>query len=193
MDIHTPKGRERIVRQVLSGQTPKAAHHSPQKSPIGCPQIAYLVQHRRSIGLEDRRSRSHRLRPRSGAEVVREDRATAPPALDRQVDRGRGRRRFRHCQLGSASTGLEPGCALSSRRQVAAIGVTIRANSSMSISRSSGGSVPSAIGSLGRQTVPGQSLPGYWLGVRPCLHRPFITPRLSRGDEGREETRRRLP
>ena len=35
MDIHkenarlTPKGRERIVRQVLSGQTPKATPHSP--------------------------------------------------------------------------------------------------------------------------------------------------------------------
>ena len=53
MDIHkktrlTPKGRERIVRQVLSGQTPKAAAFAVGVCPADCPQMAYPVQRRRS-------------------------------------------------------------------------------------------------------------------------------------------------
>ena len=46
MDIHknarlTPKGRERIVRQVLSGQTPKAAAFAVGVCPRTVPQMAY--------------------------------------------------------------------------------------------------------------------------------------------------------
>ena len=52
MDTHknarlTPKGRERIVRQVLSGQTPKAAAFAVGVA-ADCPQMAYPVQRRRS-------------------------------------------------------------------------------------------------------------------------------------------------
>ena len=67
MDIHknarlTPKGRERIVRQVLSGQTPKAAALAVSV----CPRTARKWLTRYSVeglaGLEDRSSRPHRLR-----------------------------------------------------------------------------------------------------------------------------------
>ena len=66
MDIHknarlTPKGRERIVRQVLSGRTPKAVALA-----VGvCPRTVRKWLTRYSLeglaGLEDRSSRPHRL------------------------------------------------------------------------------------------------------------------------------------
>jgi transposase len=75
MDIHknarlTPKGRERIVRQVLSGQTPKAAAFA-----VGvCPRTVRKWLTRYSIeglaGLEDRSSRPHRLRQPTPQEVI---------------------------------------------------------------------------------------------------------------------------
>ena len=76
MDIHknarlTPKGRERIVRQVLSGQTPKAAAFA-----VGvCPRTVRKWLTRYSIeglaGLEDRSSRPRRLRQPTPLEVIR--------------------------------------------------------------------------------------------------------------------------
>ena len=75
MDIHknarlTPKGRERIVRQVLSGQTPKAAALA-----VGvCPRTVRKWLTRYSAeglaGLEDRSSRPHRLRRPTPQEVI---------------------------------------------------------------------------------------------------------------------------
>ena len=75
MDIHknarlTPKGRERIVRQALSGQTPKAAALA-----VGvCPRTVRKWLTRSSLeglaGLEDRSSRPHRLRQPTPQEVI---------------------------------------------------------------------------------------------------------------------------
>jgi transposase InsO family protein len=75
MDIHknarlTPKGRERIVRQVLGGQTPKAAALA-----VGvCPRTVrkWLTRYRVEglAGLEDRSSRPHRLRQPTPQEVI---------------------------------------------------------------------------------------------------------------------------
>src|SRR5271156_4619874 len=75
MDIHknarlTPKGRERIVRQALSGQTPKAAALA-----VGvCPRTVRKWLTRYSLeglaGLEDRSSRPHRLRQPTPQEVI---------------------------------------------------------------------------------------------------------------------------
>src|SRR5512144_1757684 len=67
MDIHknarlTPKGRERIVRQVLSGQTPKAVALAAGV----CPRTVrkWVDRYRREglAGLQDRSSRPHRVR-----------------------------------------------------------------------------------------------------------------------------------
>jgi len=75
MDIHknarlTPKGRERIVRQVLSGQTPKAAALA-----VGvCPRTIrkWVTRYRVEglVGLEDRSSRPHRVRQPMPQEVI---------------------------------------------------------------------------------------------------------------------------
>ena len=75
MDIHknarlTPKGRERIVRQVLSGQTPKAVALA-----VGvCPRTVrkWLTRYRLEglTGLEDRSSRPHRLRQLTPQEII---------------------------------------------------------------------------------------------------------------------------
>jgi len=75
MDIHknarlTPKGRERIVRQVLSGQTPKAAALA-----VGvCPRTIrkWVTRYRVEglVGLEDRSSRPHRVRRPMPQEVI---------------------------------------------------------------------------------------------------------------------------
>ena len=75
MDIHknarlTPKGRERIVRQVLSGQTSKAIALA-----VGvCPRTIrkWLTRYCAEglAGLEDRSSRPHRLRRPTPQEVV---------------------------------------------------------------------------------------------------------------------------
>jgi transposase InsO family protein len=67
MNVHknarlTPHGRERIVLQVLSGQTPKAVSEAAGV----CPRTVrkWVERHRRegSAGLQDRSSRPHRLR-----------------------------------------------------------------------------------------------------------------------------------
>ena len=75
MDIHenarlTPRGRERIVRLVQSGQTPEAAANT-----VGvCPRTArkWLDRHRREgfQGLRDRSSRPHRLRNPTPTTVI---------------------------------------------------------------------------------------------------------------------------
>lgn len=79
MDIHenarlTPRGRERIVRLVQSGQTPEAA---AQAAGV-CPRTArkWINRYRREgvTGLKDRSSRPHRLR------------CPTPPAVIEQIE-----------------------------------------------------------------------------------------------------------
>ena len=75
MDIHknarlTPKGRERIVRQVLSGRTLKAA----ALAVLVCPRTVRKWLTRYSVeglaGIEDRSSRPHRLRQPTTQKVI---------------------------------------------------------------------------------------------------------------------------
>jgi transposase len=67
----TPRGRERLIRQVESGQTPEAI----AKAAGVCPRTVrkWVDRYRREglAGLQDRSSRPHRLRrPTSPAAVV---------------------------------------------------------------------------------------------------------------------------
>ena len=68
----TPRGRERIVRQVESGQTPEAV----AKAAGVCPRTVrkWVERYRREglAGLQDRSSRPHRLRQPTPAAVVAE-------------------------------------------------------------------------------------------------------------------------
>jgi transposase-like protein len=101
MDIHknarlTPKGRERIVRQVLSGQTPKAAALA-----VGvCPRTVRKWLARYSVeglaGLEDRSSRPHRLRQPTPQEVI-EIRARCKNSQCDQWQKTGGCRKFGAC------------------------------------------------------------------------------------------------
>jgi transposase InsO family protein len=77
MNVHknarlTPRGRERIVRQVESGQTPEAI----SKAAGVCPRTVrkWVERYRREglAGLQDRSSRPHRLRQPTPAAVVTE-------------------------------------------------------------------------------------------------------------------------
>ena len=103
MNIHknarlTPHGRERIVRQVESGQTPKAVAEAAGV----CPRTVrkWVERYRREglAGLKDRSSRPHRLRRPTPQAIVEQVEALAPPALDRQADRRRSRRLAGHRQ-----------------------------------------------------------------------------------------------
>ncbi|MDB5598534.1 MAG: Integrase catalytic region [Xanthobacteraceae bacterium] len=65
MNIHknarlTPNGRERIVRQVLSGRTPKAVSQR-RRLPADHRQMGRAVSRRRPGGVQDRSSRAYRL------------------------------------------------------------------------------------------------------------------------------------
>jgi transposase-like protein len=112
MNVHknarlTPRGRERIVRQVESGQTPEAV----AKAAGVCPRtVRKWVDRYRAEGLPglwDRSSRPHRLRrPTPAATIETIERLRREP-LDRQADRRRGRRLGRDCQPCSTSFGLE--------------------------------------------------------------------------------------
>ena len=90
----TPRGRERIVRQVASGQTPEAVAEAAGI----CPRTVrkWVDRHRREglAGLQDRSSRPHRLhRP-------------TPPAVVVEIERLR-RQRWTGKQIAS-ETGVSP-------------------------------------------------------------------------------------
>ena len=77
MNVHknarlTPRGRERIVRQVTSGQTPEAVAEAAGV----CPRTVrkWVDRYRREglAGLQDRSSRPHRLRQPTPHVVVEE-------------------------------------------------------------------------------------------------------------------------
>ncbi len=94
MNVHknarlTPRGRERIVLQVESGQTPEAVAQA-----VGvCPRTVrkWVDRYRREglAGLHDRSSRPHRLRQPTPQAVVEEVEQATPTALDRQANRRR--------------------------------------------------------------------------------------------------------
>src|SRR5258708_33824305 len=83
MNVHknarlTPRGRERIVLQVESGQTPEAVAQA-----VGvCPRTVrkWVDRYRREglAGLHDRSSRPHRLRQATPQAVVEEIRQPPP-------------------------------------------------------------------------------------------------------------------
>src|SRR6516225_1006211 len=68
----TPRGRERIVRQVANGQTPKAVAEAAGV----CPRTVrkWLDRYSREglAGLQDRSSRPHRLRRATPQDIVEE-------------------------------------------------------------------------------------------------------------------------
>ena len=77
MNIHknarlTPLGRERIVMQVLSGQTPEAAAHAAGVCPRTVRKWVERFRNEGPEGLKDRSSRPHRLRSPTPETVVAE-------------------------------------------------------------------------------------------------------------------------
>ena len=103
----TPRGRERIVLQVESGQTPEAVAQA-----VGvCPQTVrkWVDRYRREglAGLHDRSSRPHRLRQPTPQAVVEEVEQATPTALDRQANRRRDGRLTSYNQPCSAAAGAE--------------------------------------------------------------------------------------
>ena len=109
MNIHknarlTPRGRERIVRQVESGQTPQAA---AQAAGV-CPRtIRKWVDRYRREGIAGPLVPAASAAAADASGGYREDRTAAPPALDGQTDRRRGWRLASDCQPYSAPAGLE--------------------------------------------------------------------------------------
>ena len=102
----TPLGRERIVRQVESGQTPEAVSETAGV----CPRtVRKWVERYRREGLAGLQS----LIPAASAAAAdapdghRGDRTATPPALDGKADRCAGRRLASHCQSCSAAARLE--------------------------------------------------------------------------------------
>ena len=67
MNLHktarlTPRGRERIVRQIESGQTPEAVAEAAGVCPRTVRKWVDRYRREGSVGLHDRSSRPHRLR-----------------------------------------------------------------------------------------------------------------------------------
>ena len=146
MNLHknarlTPRGRERIVRQVESGQTPEAVAEAAGV----CPRTVrkWVDRYRREglAALQDRSSRPHRLRQPTPQAVVDEIERLPPPALDRQADRRRDWRLARYCQPRFASAWIEQAqCPASRPNQSGAMNARSQASSSISISKSSAAS-----------------------------------------------------
>jgi transposase len=75
MDIHknarlTVHGRDRVVRQVMSGQTPKAVAIAAGVCPRTIRKWVSRYRAERFAGLQDRGSRPHRLRRPTSPQVV---------------------------------------------------------------------------------------------------------------------------
>ena len=112
MDIHknarlTVHGREWIVRQVMSGQTPKAAALA-----VGvCPRTIrkWVARYRAEglAGLRDRSSRPRRLRRPTPQEVVLKIEQLRRQRWTGKQIAARGRRLARHGQPRAAAAGLE--------------------------------------------------------------------------------------
>ena len=106
MNIHknarlTPRGRERIVRQVASGQTPEAVAEAVGVCPRTVRKWVDRYRFEGLAGLQDRSSRPHRLR------------RPTPQAAVEEVERLR-RQRWTGKQI-AAATGVSPAKRLSTR------------------------------------------------------------------------------
>ena len=99
MNVHknarlTPLGRERIVRQVASGQTPEAVAETAGVCPRTVRKWVDRYRCEGSVGLQDRSSRPHRLR------------RPTPQAVVDQIEKLR-RQRWTGKQI-AAETGVSP-------------------------------------------------------------------------------------
>ena len=153
----TPRGRERIVRQVASGQTPEAVAEAAGI----CPRTVrkWVDRHRREglAGLQDRSSRPHRLhRPTPQAVVVEIERLRRQRWTGKQIASETGvspatvSRVLRRLGLNSSVPWSRP-------NRYGVMNASIRASSSISISKSSAESALWATASpgdiLARSTV----------------------------------------
>ena len=181
MNIHknarlTPRGRERIVMQVLSGQTPQAAARAAGVCPRTVRKWVARFKAEDVAGLKDRSSRPRRLYRPTPADYRRAGGSLAAPALDRQADRGRSSASRRPPSAVSCGASASIGWLRWSRpNRFAVMSGSILANSSTSTSSSSAASSASAIASpaaIGKATSRG----GGW-EYRPYL--PSTTPRAS--------------
>ena len=157
MDIHknarlTVHGRERIVRQVMSGQTPKVVALAAGVSPRTIRKWVARFQAEGVAGLHDRSSRPQRLRcptPREAVgkiEQLRRQRWTGKQiAAEAGVSPATVSRVLRRLGLNKLSA-LEPEPVRRYER-------TPLASSFISISRSSAASAPSAIASQEERPV----------------------------------------
>ena len=111
MNVHhharlTPHGRERIVRQVESGQAPPAVAKAAGVYPRTVRKWVDRYRARGSARIAGSLSPPHRLR-RPTPPAASGHRRAAPPALDRQAGRRQGRRLAGDCQPGSIPSGLK--------------------------------------------------------------------------------------
>ena len=186
MNVHknarlTPRGRERIVRQVESGQTPEAVAEAAGV----CPRTVrkWVDRYRREglAGLQDRSSRPHRLR------------RPTPQAVVEEIERLR-RQRWTGKQI-AAETGVSPATVSRVLRRLGLnkLSALEPAEPIRRYEREHPGELIhldikklGRIGSVGhritgRHTWRGQSSPRHRLGVRPCLHRRCLAGRVRAG------------
>src|SRR6516164_10115236 len=99
----TPRGRERIVRQVESGRTPEAVAEAAGV----CSRTVrkWVDRYRREglAGLQDRSSRPHRLRRPTPRTVIEEIERLRRQRWTEKADRCAGRRLGSYCQSCSAA------------------------------------------------------------------------------------------
>ena len=99
MNVHknarlTPRGRERIVRQIANGQRPEAVAEAAGVCPRTVRKWVGRYRHEGLAGLQDRSSRPHRLRQ------------PTPQAVVEEIERLR-RQRWTGKQI-AAETGVSP-------------------------------------------------------------------------------------
>jgi transposase-like protein len=101
MDIHknarlTPLGRERLVKMVLAGQTPKAASEAAGVCPRTVRKWVDRYNSEGLAGLQDRSSRPQRLHRPTPQPVIDRIESLRRQRMTGQGDRRRGRRLGRH-------------------------------------------------------------------------------------------------
>ena len=186
MNVHknarlTPRGRERIVRQVESGQTPEAVAEAAGV----CPRTVrkWVDRYRREglAGLQDRSSRPHRLR------------RPTPQAVVEEIERLR-RQRWTGKQI-AAETGVSPATVSRVLRRLGLnkLSALEPAEPIRRYERENPGELIhldiKKLGRIGSVGPPhhraiswrGQPSPRHRLGVRPCLHRRCLAGRVRAG------------
>jgi transposase-like protein len=173
MNVHknarlTPLGRERIVRQVASGQTPETVAEAAGVCPRTVRKWVDRYGYEGSAGLQDRSSRPHRLR------------WPTPQAVLDQIEKLR-RQRWIGKQI-AAETGVSPATVSRVLRRLGLnkLSALEPAEPIRRYERDNPGEqIHIDIKKLGRRGAPhhrttnwrGQSPPRHRLGVRSCLHR----------------------